>query len=98
MNFSNDLSSFTVVITGAIGVVMILVGGNAMLDGTMTLGDFVLYLMFTGLMVTPLVQMASIGTQISEAFAGLDRIREIRETVQHELGHYFGMEEDELPF
>jgi predicted Zn-dependent protease with MMP-like domain len=25
-------------------------------------------------------------------------IREIRETVQHELGHYFGMEEDELPF
>jgi predicted Zn-dependent protease with MMP-like domain len=25
-------------------------------------------------------------------------IREIRETVQHELGHYFGLEEDELPF
>src|SRR5207248_3150786 len=36
------------------------------------------YLMFTGLLAVPLVQLASIGTQITEAFAGLDRIREIR--------------------
>ena len=57
---------------------MILVGGRAILAGTMTLGDFVMYLFFTGLMINPLVQMANIGTQITEAFAGLDRIREIR--------------------
>ena len=75
----SSITAFTSVIVGAIGVVMILVGGQAILDGTMTLGDFVMYLFFTGLMVTPLVQMASIGTQISEAFAGLDRIREIRQ-------------------
>jgi subfamily B ATP-binding cassette protein MsbA len=37
-----------------------------------------MYLMFTGLMALPVIQLASIGTQISEAFAGLDRIREIR--------------------
>ena len=37
-----------------------------------------MYVFFIGLMAAPLVQMASIGTQISEAFAGLDRIREIR--------------------
>jgi subfamily B ATP-binding cassette protein MsbA len=66
------------VIVGIIGVVMLVVGGRAMLAGTMTLGDFVMYLFFTGLTVMPLVQMASIGTQLSEAFAGLDRIREIR--------------------
>ena len=66
------------VIVGIIGVVMLVVGGHAMLAGTMTLGDFVMYLFFTGLTVMPLVQMASIGTQLSEAFAGLDRIREIR--------------------
>ena len=72
------VTSFSSVITGAIGVVMILVGGRAILDGTMTLGDFVMYLFFTGLMINPLVQMANIGTQITEAFAGLDRIREIR--------------------
>ena len=57
---------------------MIVVGGRAILAGTMTLGDFVMYIFFTGLVAAPVVQIASIGTQISEAFAGLDRIREIR--------------------
>jgi subfamily B ATP-binding cassette protein MsbA len=46
----------------------------------MTLGDFFMYIFFVGLMTAPLVQMASIGTQISEAFAGLDRIREVMQT------------------
>ncbi|MCA9737979.1 MAG: ABC transporter ATP-binding protein [Gemmatimonadota bacterium] len=72
------VTSFTGVITGLIGVGMVLIGGPAILDGSMTLGDFVMYLFFTGLMINPLVQMANIGTQITEAFAGLDRIREIR--------------------
>ncbi len=72
------ITAFTSIITGAIGVIMILVGGGAILSGEMTLGDFVMYLMLTGLMVAPLVQIASISTQISEAFAGLDRIREVR--------------------
>jgi subfamily B ATP-binding cassette protein MsbA len=56
-----------------------IVGGNAVIDGTMTLGLLIMYVFFVGMMVAPLVQIASIGTQISEAFAGLDRIREIRE-------------------
>jgi len=43
----------------------------------MTLGDFVMYIFFIGLVAAPLVQIASIGTQVSEAFAGLDRIREL---------------------
>jgi subfamily B ATP-binding cassette protein MsbA len=43
----------------------------------MTLGDFIFYLVLTGLMAAPVVQIASIGTQLSEALAGLDRIREI---------------------
>ena len=43
----------------------------------MTLGEFITYIFFTGLMAAPVVQIASIGTQISEAFAGLDRIREL---------------------
>ena len=45
----------------------------------MTLGDFFMYIFFTGLVAAPVVQIASIGTQITEAFAGLDRIREIRD-------------------
>jgi ABC-type multidrug transport system fused ATPase/permease subunit len=66
-------------IIGAIGLIMITVGGRAILNGTMTLGGLVMYIFFIGLVATPLIQIANIGTQISEAFAGLDRIREIRE-------------------
>ncbi len=74
----STITAFTTLIVGVIGVIMIFVGGRAIVSGSMTLGDFVMYLMFTGLMVSPLVQIASIGTQVTEAFAGLDRIREIR--------------------
>ncbi|MEO8192770.1 MAG: ABC transporter ATP-binding protein [Gemmatimonadales bacterium] len=66
-------------IVGAIGVLMIIVGGRAILSGTMTLGGLVMYVFFIGLVAAPLIQIASVGTQISEAFAGLDRIREIRD-------------------
>lgn len=74
------ISAVTTVIVGAIGVLMTVVGGRAILAGTMTLGDFVVYVFFVGLVSWPLVQMASIGTQLTEAFAGLDRIREILDT------------------
>jgi len=75
------VTAFSTVVIGVVGVLMILVGGRAILDGTMTLGDLVMYIFFTGLLAAPVVQMASIGTQISEAFAGLDRIRELRSMV-----------------
>ncbi|MEM1203241.1 MAG: ABC transporter ATP-binding protein [Acidobacteriota bacterium] len=63
---------------GAISVVMMLMGGRAILAGTMTLGDFVSYVFFTGMAAMPIVQISNIGTQITEAFAGLDRIHELR--------------------
>jgi subfamily B ATP-binding cassette protein MsbA len=65
------------VLVGLIGVIMILIGGRSVLAGSMTVGGLVMYVSFTGLMAGPLVEMAAIGTQITEAFAGLDRIREI---------------------
>lgn len=67
------------VIVGTIGVLMIVVGGRSIINGTMTLGGLVMYIFFVGLVAAPLIQIASVGTQISEAFAGLDRIREIRD-------------------
>jgi subfamily B ATP-binding cassette protein MsbA len=45
--------------------------------GEMTLGDLITYIFFIGIVAAPLVGIASIGTQITEAFAGLDRIREV---------------------
>ena len=74
----STVTAFSTVIVGCIGVILILVGGRSILAGQMTLGDFVMYMIFTGLVAAPLVEIASIGTQITEAFAGLDRIREIK--------------------
>ncbi|QQS47982.1 MAG: ABC transporter ATP-binding protein [Acidobacteriota bacterium] len=71
------ITAFSSIIVGAIGVVMITVGGNAVMSGSMTLGDMFMYVFFTGLMAMPVIEIAAIGTQITEAFAGLDRIREI---------------------
>lgn len=69
--------AFATIIFGFVSVVMMLVGGRAILGGTMTLGDFIMYIFFTGLLAAPVMNMASIGTQLTDAFAGLDRIREV---------------------
>ncbi len=75
--------AFASVIIGAIAVVMIYFGGNAVIANYqnpatgMTTGDFTMYLAFTIFMVLPIVDLANIGTQITEAFAGLDRISEV---------------------
>lgn len=71
------ISSFSAVIIGAVAVVMIVIGGNAVQAGTMTLGDLLMYISFTFLLAMPVIELTSIGTQITEALAGLDRIREV---------------------
>ncbi len=72
------IGAFSGVVIGAIGIAMMLVGGSAIRSGTMTIGDFMWYLSMVALITMPVIQLANIGTQITEAFAGLDRIREIR--------------------
>jgi subfamily B ATP-binding cassette protein MsbA len=73
------VGSFAIIVIGLVSVALILLGGRALLDGQMTLGDLFAYVFFTGLLAAPVVQIASISTQVSEAFAGLDRIREVME-------------------
>ncbi|MBA3640069.1 MAG: ABC transporter ATP-binding protein [Acidobacteria bacterium] len=75
----SGISAFGTAIVGVIGVVIMIVGGQAMLAREMTVGEFLSYILFTGLMAAPVMQIASIGTQITEAFAGLDRIHELME-------------------
>ena len=74
---TSAITAFSTAIIGAIGVLIMILGGRAIFAGAMTLGDLIMYTFFVGLMAVPVVQMANIGTQVSEAFAGLDRIREI---------------------
>jgi len=69
--------AFSSMIVGAIGMVIFLVGGAAVMRNEMTIGDLFMYAAFTGMMAMPVVELASIGTQITEALAGLDRIREV---------------------
>lgn len=71
------ISSFSSIIIGAVAVVMIVIGGNAVQANTMTLGDLLMYISFTFLLAMPVIELTSIGTQITEALAGLDRIREV---------------------
>ena len=65
-------------VMGIIGALMIVLGGRALMDGSWTTGALFQYILFTGMVIAPVIQISSIGTQITEAFAGLDRIREIR--------------------
>ena len=65
------------VIMGLSAVLIMGVGGSLILRGAMTVGDFVSFSLYLGFMVTPIVQMSRIGTEITEAFAGLDRIEEV---------------------
>jgi len=66
--------------TAALGVVSALImflGARQIVSGAMTLGTFVTYTMFLGLLIAPVIQMVNIGTQLSEAVAGLERTREV---------------------
>jgi ABC-type multidrug transport system fused ATPase/permease subunit len=72
------VGAFSGLVIGAIGIAMMLIGGSAIRNNTMTIGDFLWYLSTVALITMPVIQLANIGTQMTEAFAGLDRIREIR--------------------
>jgi ABC-type multidrug transport system fused ATPase/permease subunit len=76
---TSAVSAVATLVVGVLGVTVFIVGGNAVMAGTMTLGELVSYVFFAGLLAAPVISMASIGTQISEAFAGLDRIHELQQ-------------------
>ncbi len=65
------------VLMGAVSITVMIVGGRLMLNNSMSLGDFFSFTLFLGFLVAPVFQMVSIGTQITEAFAGLDRMHEV---------------------
>lgn len=58
--------------TGIMGI-----GGYQIIQGQMTFGDFLAFTLYLGFMIAPIVQMSNIGSQLTEAFAGLDRTEEI---------------------
>jgi subfamily B ATP-binding cassette protein MsbA len=65
------------VILGVVGAVVMFMGAHANAAGKLTTGGYFSYVMFLAFMTAPIVQLVAIGTQLTEAMAGLDRTREV---------------------
>jgi ABC-type multidrug transport system fused ATPase/permease subunit len=71
------LSMAATTVLGVVGGLVMLIGGHSALGGHMTAGDYTQYLAFLALMIAPVFQIVNIGTQLTEAVAGMDRTLEI---------------------
>jgi subfamily B ATP-binding cassette protein MsbA len=83
LNVKQSLTS-TAMITSASALLLGLasagimgLGGYQIIHGELTLGEFLSFTLYLGFMIAPIVQMSNIGSQLTEAFAGLDRTEEI---------------------
>jgi ABC-type multidrug transport system fused ATPase/permease subunit len=78
--FATSVISMTsTLLMGIVSITVMIVGGRLITRGAMTIGDFFAFTLYLGFLVAPVFQMVSIGTQITEAFAGLDRMHEVLE-------------------
>jgi subfamily B ATP-binding cassette protein MsbA len=71
------MSLSSTVLMGIVSAAVMFVGARQIASGALTLGDFVMFTTFLAFLVAPVFQVVGIGTQLTEAFAGLDRTREV---------------------
>ena len=71
------VTSLSTLLMGVASIALMWIGGRQIIDNQMSIGDFFAFTLYLGFMVSPIIQMSSIGTQMTEAFAGLDRMEEI---------------------
>jgi subfamily B ATP-binding cassette protein MsbA len=67
----------SILLVGVIGAIVIYFGAKQMVAGTMSVGAFIMYNILLGYVGAPVFGIVSIGSQITEAIAGLDRTREV---------------------
>ena len=77
LTMTSILGSASTTVLGLVSALVMWLGGHAVLNHSWTVGDYFSYNMFLAIMVMPIFQIVNIGTQLTEAFAGLDRTREI---------------------
>jgi len=77
LTMTSVLGSASTTVLGLVSALVMWLGGHAVLNHSWTVGDYFSYNMFLAIMVMPIFQVVNIGTQLTEAFAGLDRTREI---------------------
>ena len=71
------MTSSSALLLGLASVAIMGLGGMMIIDNTLTIGDFLSFTLLLGFMIAPIVQISNIGSQLTEAFAGLDRTNEI---------------------
>jgi len=71
------VTSSATLLLGLASVGIMGLGGSMIMQGKMTIGDFFAFTLYLGFLIAPIVQMGNIGSQMTEAFAGLDRMEEI---------------------
>jgi ABC-type multidrug transport system fused ATPase/permease subunit len=76
---SSEIGLISTLLLGVVSVTVMFFGSRMMLNGSMTIGDFFAFTMYIAFIVVPVAQSVSIGTQMIEAFAGLDRMHEVFE-------------------
>lgn len=76
----STVTALSTLLLGVASVSIMGVGGTMIMNARMTLGDFFAYTLYLGFLIAPVVQMSSIGTQMTEALAGLDRMEELLAT------------------
>ncbi|MEO8035113.1 MAG: ABC transporter ATP-binding protein [Acidobacteriota bacterium] len=77
MRVVSGVGALSSLLVGAVGMAVLVVGGREVLAHRMSVGDLVSFTLYLGLVVGPIVSIVSIGTQLAEAFAGLERMREV---------------------
>src|SRR5438445_1100514 len=77
MRVISGVGALTTFLVGVVSVVVMVVGGREVIAGRLTVGGLISFTLYLALVVGPVVQIVNIGTQLSEAFAGLERMREI---------------------
>jgi ABC-type multidrug transport system fused ATPase/permease subunit len=77
LTLTSILGSASTTVLGMVSALVMWLGGQNVLHHTWTVGDYFSYNMFLAFMIAPVFQIVNIGTQLTEAFAGLDRTSEI---------------------
>ena len=77
LTMTSTLSAASTTVLGLVSCIVMWMGGHLVMEHRWLVGDYVSYLAFLAFMIAPVFQIVNIGTQLSEAFAGLDRTTEI---------------------
>jgi subfamily B ATP-binding cassette protein MsbA len=82
LTMTSTLSAASTTVLGLVSSLVMWFGGHRVLGNTWTVGDYFSYNMFLAFMIAPVFQIVNIGTQLTEAFAGIDRTNEIMSEIE----------------